>query len=61
MTYFNFLSSLSPLKFFIFLGKGILCNKSCINPKGQINPHINLPKIVQDVTSSVNSWLTNYG
>ena len=33
--YFNFLSNLSPLKLFIFFGKGILYNKSCKNPKGQ--------------------------
>ena len=42
-TYFNFRRGLSPGKVVIFLGKGILCNKSCISPKGQSQPQTKRP------------------
>ena len=41
--YFNFLKCLSYLKVFTFLKKGILYNKSWINPNGHNHPHTNLP------------------
>jgi predicted methyltransferase len=43
--YFNMRSIFSPLKVFIFSGKGILYNQSCNKPNGQTFPQNIFPKI----------------
>lgn len=52
MRYFSFLSSISPLKVFIFFGKGSLFKRSWIKPKGHKNPQISLPKMAPKNRSS---------
>ncbi len=56
--YFNNLRYLSPLKVFIFLGKGIISNKSSKSPKGHKNPQTNLPK---SAPKNISSPKTQYG